>query len=515
MPRLYSPSRREVTLVLFSVMIFVIFYNLESTFDFFTGSKLASTFSNPLATGGGLDTDIYGDWVSEDIHVASIHKQQEEKEDSAEEDTMWIKSDLISEAQKQIIFGNINVNDGFKTWGSDMPQTQLVKHVAGFSIMDNVIACNGTIFIVTDDPSSFPSLGSIASSVSNPYEAPHPGEWAVLSVEQARERLGSYGGLIQGVSWLSYDVTPNNYTLFSLWRTYSSLNTSTSPGHNLLPPPRRLFFPNIPTFKDPRPRDSDTPTIRHRSDSGFHSHLPKAAFPTLGLMYMEDWEDYAQMEVPFLIEKLVVADLGAAGRSTNDVPPFAVPHLGLDASTEWWEPIRQNLAHFFNGEDPAQNANSLNEKPIVTYISRQDAVGGSKLRRSDHNALVAALETLRGSNNFEVYIVSSEGQWTERLSAVAKSTVVLGVYGESLADSVFMRPSGHSTLMEFFPSGVFNRNTEIAAHSLGLRYIGWWNDQQFLSNNLPPVTSGSDDAEELLIDATAVVQAIQQLVTRT
>jgi hypothetical protein len=140
-------------------------------------------------------------------------------------------------------------------------------------------------------------------------------------------------------------------------------------------------------------------------------------------MYMEDWEDYAEMEVPFLIEKLVVADLGAAGRSTNDVPAFAVPHLGLDASTEWWEPIRQNLAHFFNGEDPAQNANSLNEKTIVTYISRQDAVGGSKLRRSDHNALVAALETLRESNNFEVYIVSSEGQWTERLSAVAKSTV--------------------------------------------------------------------------------------------
>jgi hypothetical protein len=245
---------------------------------------------------------------------------------------------------------------------------------------------------------------------------------------------------IQGVSWLSYDVTPSssifassyarpdvtyldNYTLFSLWRTYSSLNTSTSPGHNLLPPPRRLFFPNIPTFKDPRPGNSDTTTIRHRSDSGFHSHLPKAAFPTLGLMYMEDWEDYAQMEVPFLIEKLVVADLGAAGRSTSDVPPFAVPHVGLDASTEWWEPIRQNLAHFFNGEDPAQNANSLNEKTIVTYISRQDAVGGSKLRRSDHNALVAALETLRGSNNFEVYIVSSEGQWTERLSAVAKSTV--------------------------------------------------------------------------------------------
>jgi hypothetical protein len=61
--------------------------------------------------------------------------------------------------------------------------------------MDNVIIFNGTIFIVTDDPSSFPSLGSIASSVGNPHEAPSPGEWEFLSVEQARERLGSYGGM--------------------------------------------------------------------------------------------------------------------------------------------------------------------------------------------------------------------------------------------------------------------------------------------------------------------------------
>jgi hypothetical protein len=58
--------------------------------------------------------------------------------------------------------------------------------------------------------------------------------------------------------------------------------------------------------------------------------------------------------------------------------------------------------------------------------------------------------------------------------------VVLGVYGETLADSVFMRPSEHSTLMEFFPSGIFNRDAEISAHSLGVRYMGWWNDQYAL-----------------------------------
>lgn len=126
---LLSPlNRREVTLILFAVMIFVVFYNFETTFDF-ANSKLATTSSNP--SKAGLDTDIYGDWLSEDIHVSSIHKQQEEKEENADEDTIWIKSDLVSEAQKQVIFGSINVNDGFMKWGLDVPQTQLVKHVAG------------------------------------------------------------------------------------------------------------------------------------------------------------------------------------------------------------------------------------------------------------------------------------------------------------------------------------------------------------------------------------------------
>lgn len=513
MARFSSPSRREFTLVLFSVMIFVVFYNFEATFDFFANPDLPGTSSNPFADSSGLDIDIFGDWESDERRISSVHKQQEEKEDNAHGD-IWIQTDLVSEVQKQVIFGNIDVNDGFMHWGGDVPQTQLRKHVAGFSIMDNVIIWNGTIFIVTDSPSSFPSLSSIASSAGNSHEAPRPDEWEVLSVEQARDRLGSYGGLIQGASWLSYDTTPNNYTLFSLWRTHSSLNASTSP--DLFRPPRRLFFPNIPTLQGIRPEVNVRPILRrYRSDSGFHPYLPKAAFPMLGLMYKEDWEDYALMEVPFLFERLVVADFGAAGRATNDLPPFALSLVGLAASKEWWEPIRQNLAKFLRVNHRAQNPNGGKEKTIVTYISRQNARSGPKLRRADHVALVSALEQLHGSDDFEVHIVSSEGRWIERMSAVAQSTIVLGVYGDSLADSVFMRPSGHSTLMEFFPSDVFTRDAETSVRSLGISYIAWWNDRQFESNSLPPVARGGDHAEEVLIDTAAVVRAIRKVATRT
>ncbi|KAG1823595.1 uncharacterized protein BJ212DRAFT_693220 [Suillus subaureus] len=507
MARFYSLSRREITLVLFSVMIFLVFYNFDATSEFFANPNLFGISS----ADGGLDTDIYGDWVSDERRISSVHKQQE-KEDASEGD-IWLKTDRIPEAQKQLIFGNIGVNDGFMHWGEDMPETQIVKHVAGFSIMDNVIMCNGTIFIVTDSPSSFPSLGSIASSADNSHEAPLPREWAMLSIEQARDILGSYGGLIQGTSWLAYDAIPSNYTLFSLWGIHSSLNTSTSP--DPFRPPRRLFFPNIPTYKGTQP-DLNGPIIRRqRSDSGFHPYLPKAAFPLLGLMYKEDWEDYALMKVPFVFERLVVADFGAAARSANDVPPFALPLVGLNASKEWWEPIRQNLAKFLHVNHRAQNLNSGQEKTVVTYISQQDATSGSRLKRANHDALVNALETLHESNDFEVNIVSSESPWAERLSAVAQSNVVLGVYGDSLADSVFMRPSGHSALMEFFPSDVFTRDAETAVRSLGIRYIAWWNDRRFETDSLPSVAPGSDLAQEIQIDPSSVVHAILEVVTRT
>jgi hypothetical protein len=110
-------------------MIFLVFYNFDATSDFFANPNLPGISSHPTADGG-LDMDIYGDWVSDERHISSVHKQQEEKEDGSQEN-VWLKTDRVPEAQKQVIFGNISVNDGFMHWGEDMPETRVVKHVAG------------------------------------------------------------------------------------------------------------------------------------------------------------------------------------------------------------------------------------------------------------------------------------------------------------------------------------------------------------------------------------------------
>jgi len=143
MARPYSLSRREITLVLCSIMIFLVFYNFDTTSNLFANPSLPGISSNPTADGG-LDMDIYGDWVSDERRISSVHKQQEEKEDGLQRN-IWLKSDRVPEAQKQVIFGDIGVNDGFMHWGKDIPETRIVKHVAGMcaaiaygSIADNI-----------------------------------------------------------------------------------------------------------------------------------------------------------------------------------------------------------------------------------------------------------------------------------------------------------------------------------------------------------------------------------------
>ena len=221
-----------------------------------------------------------------------------------------------------------------------------------------------------------------------------------------------------------------NYTLFSLWRTYSTLATSLSPDALTLPPPRRVLYPNLPTFMGEPPDRNGPIVVRQRSPSGFHPLLAKAAFPTLGRMYAEDWADYALLHVPFLIKRAVVADQGAAARARADVPPFAVPLVELRAPKGWWEPIRRRVARYLDVPEGAARVGWLSKpKTVVTYLSRQDAVGGARLRAGDHEALVRALGELRGSAGYEVHVVEAEASWVERMRAIAQSTVSDGWYG--------------------------------------------------------------------------------------
>lgn len=207
MPWYSPPSRRELSFVFFSLTIFVLFYNLETSF---TGDALSGTWGASQANNKGADLAsekdwddvIYGNWTWEEGQVAENAQKQALNNSGA------ATAAVLFHPQ---IFGSVGVNDGILNWNDDIPTTTVLKHVpgtrgaflsvvwllrrgVGYTIMDNVFVLNGTLFVVTDDP-AFPPLDSIASSGEDSQAIPRSSDWQILSSAQASEILGPFGGV--------------------------------------------------------------------------------------------------------------------------------------------------------------------------------------------------------------------------------------------------------------------------------------------------------------------------------
>jgi hypothetical protein len=130
-------------------------------------------------------------------------------------------------------------------------------------------------------------------------------------------------------------------------------------------------------------------------------------FPTLGLAYSEDWDDYATIGLPFRFERVVLGDPTVPGsrsfQNTGEVQA-------------WWEPVRKSLLSSLGIPD-ADAAGR--RKTQLTYIS-SSSDSTTKLSASAHAELVEALRRL----NADVRIVDLDTMsWQDVMRTVATSNV--------------------------------------------------------------------------------------------
>ncbi|KAI0763049.1 hypothetical protein BD413DRAFT_616506 [Trametes elegans] len=652
------PTRRELTLLLFSLTIFVLSYNLEASLGIvgLHPQKLTSSYLATLGLGTkdpGFDPDgrrpkqwrdelenlIAGDWEWREGEVSGVARGSAAASGSGRTAVMYNfggNRKVARSAQKEdrgvSLSTGVTVKDQFIKWGKDLPETTVVSHTPGYTVLDNVIAVNGTFFVVANDWTKMPKVGDIASSSLDPTKPPRVQDWLMLTKNDAAEMFGPYAAKIHGTSWLALGNAESQdpYTLLSLFRTHASVSSSapsssftssaglhiiapsdaSSPLPASVPAPLRIIFPYIPTFSSPSipPGPGENPKThpppRERAYTGIHPLLAKAAFPTLNAWYTEDWQDLADMHVPFLLERVVVADRGAAERGRehwasapaveaargNELkkkrapgregePVWGAPFFGLAAPENWWAPARAALLRYLHAAaDGAAGAGASRSlwglakkqvrKPVVAYVSMQDAPAGAgaRLFDQDHERLVTGLRELERQGVLgEVHVLRGNGsvpapEWEERMSAIARSTIVLGPYGFHLADSVFMRspleakksdPAAAAgkaqkqddapkappapLLMEFFPTGTFVRDQQFAVQALGIDYMAWWNEryvpltssprtkrvltraQEILGGNLPDVVSpppGPVQDTRVALDVDAVLRTVREEASR-
>ncbi|KAJ7163324.1 hypothetical protein C8R46DRAFT_1102999 [Mycena filopes] len=376
------------------------------------------------------------------------------------------------------------------TWGdSQVPQTKVLANVPGWSIIDRLYIFKGVVYVVSDDPDSVPDVENMYSKgveifpgkEAEDTRLPGDEDIRIISTVEAKQLFGTGAAVIDGVTFFVNDHPQfiRHYyhwsaeLYFGFWRTYSSLDPTIPPdGNTTLPQPRHMFFNRLDAF-------------RWRDPTNMNQLVLRSSFPEVTMEFRDDWDDRVKMGVPFVFERVVLADRSAAMRAYNyqryqrtASVPFALP-----GSVNWWMAIRNNVVQFA-GMD-LNDGSSTTATPVITYISRQ-AWGRRTLLQEDHEKLVKELYRLRDKHGWEVNVVLMEHlSRAEQIRLAVRTTIMMGVHGNGLTSLLWMRPTPRTTVIEFFYPGGFAHDYEYTARSLGIAHFGFWGSSSFTSPNMP------------------------------
>ncbi|KIY70898.1 hypothetical protein CYLTODRAFT_370203 [Cylindrobasidium torrendii FP15055 ss-10] len=482
---LAPPDRRELSLIFFSLTVFTLAFNFSNSVRFgasqnallgrlgFSSSRIiGSDGRRDGSTKDALESLIFGDFPWDNDHVAGHGMDKAHPLDKSNGLSLVVgdhKATWMRPRHVKLGFKRQEAN-GIMSWGDKMPLTTLKTHKPGYTVLDNVVMHQGTVYIVTNSQEDFPSVDSIVST-----RGPAHHDWEIISPIDAHARFGSLGASVHGTSWLVADTTSDNSTFAALQHTYSSLDTSAS-----LPPPQRVIFPHIYAFKGDR----------IRADVGLHPYTIKAAFPHTNFLFREDWEDFENLDFPYVLERVVVADHRAADENIFTHTPAA----------GWWAPVRNTMANYFGDAKP--------KKKVITYLENTD---GLKPSAAEHGDLLHALAKLAASQGYEVHVVSADDQetpWKLRMASVVQSSVVLGVAGSHMMDALWMDAQG--ALVELFPKGSFSRDREVAVRAVGLKYTALDHERVYTAEE----TLSEPEGSSIQINVNLVVKSVQDVLSR-
>ncbi|KAI5119879.1 hypothetical protein M0805_008550 [Coniferiporia weirii] len=526
-------TRRELTLLLFALTVFLVAYNFESTVRPLASVPSAASSFSARALLALRDQKVF----REDGRRAPQFADTLEEE---------ILGDWDIEGKAVHDLGPIGLTEDQQhgEWkNGDIPVTQLVAHVPGFTILENVILSEGTLYLVNDHAAQvFPKQEAMISTGLDSSYPPVLQDLKFLTRRQALGAIGYSAHRLSGTTVLCVDQPSlvDNQTLLALHRAYATLSEPSTP---FLAPARTVL----------------ANTKREVLNmTGYELKLARAAFPYMVHLFAEDWDDLERSGRPALFERILLADRTAAELSAHafdfaadvvaprepsgdddsaqkkkdnknrkagttieatDKRLAFAPAFALPARLDWAEPLRVGALSLPASPGAAQ-------RRAVTYVStqmRRGAGAGARLREDDHVILVRELQKLGAAQGWDIHVVELGGSnpttWVDHVRAAAQSSVMLGVYGNALTNSVLLRPGPPGpkpAVVEFFPDGKFTNEHEFIARTLGIEYIAWRNTKKYSRGSLPPISPPTNaDSKVLSIDVSAVVQFVKEQMRRS
>lgn len=145
----FSPlDRREITLLLLCVVVYILAYNLETSLHLLGVDSVATSgavFSRiglgktraidhdgrkPNGWRDKLELEIYGNWGWDQGHVAGNGDERTQKPGTGQHGAAWVsKAEARDLSWKP--FGEVSVDQAIQRWRDDVPSTKVLKHTAG------------------------------------------------------------------------------------------------------------------------------------------------------------------------------------------------------------------------------------------------------------------------------------------------------------------------------------------------------------------------------------------------
>ncbi|KAI4517334.1 hypothetical protein K525DRAFT_211140 [Schizophyllum commune Loenen D] len=365
--------------------------------------------------------------------------------------------------------------------GGRVPETTVVAHTHGWTVLDKLYIKNGTMYIVSDNRASIPDVKEVMSKgifVKNGPEEerkrlPTSEDIQVISTREAKRLFGTSAQIIDGVTWLVNDP-PQFIThyyhwaaelWFGLWRTYSSLDINIAKdGKTHLKAPRRLMFHHLDAH-------------HWRDYADMNQFVVRSTVPSITMEFVDDWRDRTEMDRAFVFDRVLIEDRSTAflSKEVQRYQRIVANAFQMPGSVNWWMTVRNNVieaagVHRSVGE-------GLTGKPVITYISRQ-TWGRRMLKPEDHDRLVQELYKLRDTYGYEVNVVSMDKlSRMQQIQLAARTTIMMGVHGNGLTSLIWMNSSPRATVMEFFFPGGFAYDYEYTSRAMGLTHYGFWNNE--------------------------------------
>ncbi|KAI1791279.1 hypothetical protein LXA43DRAFT_434399 [Ganoderma leucocontextum] len=432
-----------------------------------------------------------------------------------------------------------------------IPETTMLSHAPGWTVFRNLYMSNGTMYIVTSRPKSFPEVVMITSTGLQAEASPEniqariPTEkdMTFLTPEEARDFWG--GELEKMGKNRLWSVPGNTFIineprqfldhyyhfvgewLFGAWAfwqgTFNSVVNPESAALSNAPPIHRTIFAHA--FAD-----------GWRDQPGFNSYVLRAVFPALNVEVQEDWEDRivatSDPRAPrraWHFDTVLLSDRSAAfkgalcGSQNQRIASEATEHMRKAGNLTklWWEPVRRGVLRFAGVDErtldlgvkaDAVVAGRNKLKPLAGLNHHEESNSGTGTKASglsdknivityisrqssrrhlledDHAALVAALEEMTKKHGWELNVVQAEKLSKEdQLAVAARTTIMLGVHGNGLTHLLMMPVTPVTSVIEIFYPGGFAHDYHWTSQALGMRHFAIWNDTYRTYPNEPPV----------------------------